>query len=128
MTKSLLEEIQENASFLARCPACTQSPGLCDTPRNQMGPGPNGRHKRGRWKGLERSSMPVCAFCHGRKVVFLNRICECGMPAVLYDTKVKVWSCGSEMCITHAAWRLNKTYTMPAPSKEELEWYKGMGG
>src|SRR5713226_6720642 len=98
MTKSLLEEVQENALFLARCPACTQSPGLADTPRNQMGPGNNGLHKRGRWQGLPRNGMPLCAFCKGRRVVFLNRICECGMPGVVYDVKKKVWTCGAQMC------------------------------
>jgi hypothetical protein len=105
MTKSLLEEIQENSQFVARCPACTQTPGLADTAQNQMGPGKNGVHKRGRYKGQFRSSMPLCAFCKGSKVVFLNRICECGMPAVMLDVKRRIWSCGSALCVEHAAWR-----------------------
>jgi hypothetical protein len=135
MPKSLLEEVQENASFVARCPACTQSPGLCDTNRNQMGPGGNGLHKRGRWKGLHRVSMPVCNFCQGRAVVFLNRICECGMPAVLHDDKRKVWTCGSELCISHAVWRQGASTGHYVPrsegssqSTQSEDWYGMHGG
>jgi hypothetical protein len=103
--KSLLEEIQENAQHVARCPACIQQPGLGDRMDNQMGPGKNGRHARGRYKGHFRSSMPVCEFCKGSGVVFLNRICECGGPAVILDTKSRIWNCGSAICLSHALWR-----------------------
>jgi hypothetical protein len=111
MSKSLLEQIQENAQFVARCPACALTPGLADRPSNQMGPGKNGVHKRGRWRGQYRTAMPVCAFCKGAKVVFLNRICECGMPAVLLDTRRKIWYCGQTNCLEAALWRLQKIYT-----------------
>jgi hypothetical protein len=128
MTKSLLEEVQENAQFVARCPACTQTPGLADTSRNQMGPGSNGSHKRGRWKGLPRNSMPVCRFCLGRGVVYLNRICECGMPAVVHDGKKKVWTCGADLCVGHAVWRLGTSgYSVSGNNSVQSEDWYGMG-
>lgn len=87
------------------CPACQFTPGLADNPTNQQGPGANGMHKRGRWKGLYRNSMPVCQLCKGRGIVYPSRICECGWPAVLYAVKQKVWCCGSENCAKYAALR-----------------------
>ena len=107
--KPLLEQVEENMQAVALCPACVFTPGLADSPENQMGQGTNGVHKRGRWKGFPRSSMPRCRFCQGSGVVYLNRICECGMPAVLYTEKQKVWYCGAEMCANAANWRANRT-------------------
>jgi hypothetical protein len=103
--KSLLEEVQENALYVRPCPACIQQPGLGDCAANQMGPGKNGKHSRGRYKGQFRMPMPVCDFCKGGGVVFLNRICECGMPAVILDTKSRIWNCGSTICLAQALWR-----------------------
>lgn len=114
--KSLIEQIEENANFVVPCPSChPNSPGLADTPANQMGQGSNGWHKRGRFAGLPRNSMPLCRFCRGGGVVFLNRTCECGMPAVLFSGKQKVWYCGAEPCATSAAWRMNRTYGPVVP-------------
>jgi hypothetical protein len=107
LAKSLIEQINENAQFTARCPSCQRSPGFDDRPRNQMGPGNNGLHKRGRHEGAKRSSMPACDLCKGTGLVFLNRICECGSAAVLLDTKLKVWSCGHKTCTEQANRRLN---------------------
>jgi hypothetical protein len=95
--------------LLVPCPACAMTPGLADNPTNQQGPGSTGYHKRGRWKGFPRSAMPLCRFCWGRKIVDLNRICECGMPALVYDQKFKVWSCGFDSCVKSAVWRLNRS-------------------
>jgi len=106
--KPLIEQVVENAQFIAPCPACADgpNPGLADSSRNQMGPGNNGLHKRGKWRGLPRNSWPPCDFCKGLGIVYLNRICECGYPAVLYDGKRKVWYCGHLSCLDHAAWRV----------------------
>lgn len=109
MTKSLIEDATENANWVAPCGACSdpdgRPSGLSDNMRNQQGSGPNGIHKRGRYKGHYRSSMPVCQWCHGRGVVFLNRMCECGMPAMFFSAKEKVWNCGSGTCLQKAIWR-----------------------
>lgn len=121
--KSLLEQVQENAQFVAQCPACNpHSPGLADTPANQMGQGTNGLHKRGRWQGLPRNSMPLCRFCRGAGVVYLNRICECGMPAMLYAEKQKVWYCGWEACAQSACWRANRVQSMNGASGPIQPW------
>lgn len=117
---SYLEDVLENARWAVRCVACLQQPGQADNSRNQMGPGKNGVHKRGRYKGRPRSSMALCDFCKGRRVVFLNRICECGWPAVLYERKLKVWYCGLEACAKHADYRLHKTTEIAV---EALDWY-----
>ena len=90
------------------CPACLLTPGLADTPMNQQGAGATGYHKRGHWKGLARSSMPLCRVCWGRKFVYPNRVCECGMPALVYSTKLEVWYCGFDSCANSANWRRNR--------------------
>ena len=95
--------------LLAPCPACSATPGLADNPANQQGPGDTGYHKRGRYKGYPRSTMPVCRLCCGKKFVNLNHICECGMPALFYEGKLKVWYCGYESCAKAAVWRLNRS-------------------
>lgn len=101
---------------IAACPACQFTPGLADRPSNQQGPGSNGTHKRGRWATLARNSMPVCAFCKGRKFVYLDKICECGMPAVWYFEKMKVWCCGSDICARAAERRITGVGTT-------VHWY-----
>jgi hypothetical protein len=112
--KSLLEEIQESAQHVRQCPACIQQAGLGDCPANQMGPGKNGKHQRGRYRGEFRMPMPVCEFCKGGGVVFLNRICECGMPGVILDKKSHVWNCGSAICLAQALWRRGNRASTPA--------------
>ena len=117
-TKPLIEQVVENAQFIAACPSCSDgpNPGLADAPANQMGPGNNGLHKRGKWRGLPRNSWPVCDFCKGLGIVYLNRICECGYPAVLYDGKGKVWYCGHLACLSHAVWRVGLSSNNAAQS------------
>lgn len=129
LSKPPLKDVQENVKNMRPCPNCTRTPGLSDNNSNQMGPGPNGRHPRGRFRGYPRSTMPVCDFCKGLKVVFLNNICECGWPAVRWDEKEGVWSCGSQICVKSAVWRRqHPVYT--APVSDADAWYGrgGMGG
>lgn len=113
MTESLFEQVIKNAQWVAACPLCsdTPTPGLIDTCQNQQGPGSNGVHKRGRYKGLYRNSMPVCWLCKGLKVVYLNRVCECGSAAVIHNSEKKVWTCGSIPCVERASWRSNPVST-----------------
>lgn len=140
MTKSLLEEIQE--CEIAMCPGCTgpdgYPTGLADTPANQQGPGSNGRRRSGgfKWQGKARTAMPKCPLCQGEGFVFLNRICECGGPAILLDKKEKVWTCGSKACLQHAIYR--KTFASGKAEAQDMydeaDWmaghmgWHGMGG
>jgi hypothetical protein len=126
MSKAPLKDIQENIAHMRPCPNCTRTPGLADRPDNQMGQGPNGKHPRGRFKGYYRSAMPACDFCQGLGYIFLNRICECGYPAVKWDEKDNVWTCGLQACTKSALWRKNRGQAMtPAQSKD---WYGHGGG
>lgn len=132
MSKAPLKDVQENMANMRPCPNCSRTPGLSDCPANQMGPGSNGKHPRGRFKGYFRSTMPVCDFCKGLRVVFPNRICECGWPAVKWDEVENVWCCGSGICAKSASYRKlhPHTHTAMGPS---MDWYGhgngfGMGG
>lgn len=126
--KSLIEQAVANAQVTRPCPCCSMTPGLGDTSANQMGPGNNGVHKRGRWRGIHRNSMPLCQFCKGLKVVYLNRICECGMPGVCFDSTRKVWYCGSEPCAQHAAYRLNVLNVRTYPPQHGPDSWAEMSG
>ena len=126
MSKPPLKDVQENIANMRACPNCSRTPGLADGMSNQMGPGPNGRHARGRFKGYYRNAMPVCDFCKGLKVVFPNRICECGYPAVKWHEKENVWHCGSETCAKSAVWRQKHPLSSTSTSTS-VDWY-GHGG
>lgn len=115
MSKAPLKDVQENIANIRPCPACTHTPGLADCMANQMGQAPNGRRRR-RHRGLYRSAMPVCDFCKGLRVVCLNRICECGYPAIIWDEDKNVWSCGLKACIASALWR--KEHPFPKIAQE----------
>ena len=101
-------QVAKTVRTVAPCPACAHggSPGLVDTEQNQLGPGTNGRHKRGKWRGYERSSMALCKFCKGGGVVFLEEICECGMPAVLWHKELGFYFCGAQDCMQAKQGRL----------------------
>jgi hypothetical protein len=126
MSKAPLKDIQENIAHMRPCPNCTRTPGLSDNMHNQMGPSPNGRHPRGRYKGYNRSAMPVCKFCQGLRVVFPNRICQCGFPAVRWDEKALLWSCGDGACIKAAVWR--REHPLPPVGGYPVDWYGCHGG
>jgi hypothetical protein len=78
--------------LIAECPLC-QGRGWDDPDWNMLGPGrPN---KNG-------NTMPSCRLCKGRKLVYLNKVCECGGASVWFHKKHGVWYCGREACAIYA--------------------------
>jgi hypothetical protein len=100
----------ENLEHTALCQACMGS-GYDDDYGNQRGPEDHRRLKRRgvrkRKKRRECVATPLCWVCRGNRVIFTNRTCECGWPAVFWSDEKKVWSCGDQTCVDTARARLD---------------------
>lgn len=81
------------------CPLCGGT-GYNDTMQNQSG-ATRTAFNRG-------PHIPLCRLCKGGKVVNLDRVCECGGPAVCQDYESKLWFCGRPECLGAAKFRAGR--------------------
>jgi hypothetical protein len=79
--------------------------GFDDTMSNQLGPG-----ERASYNGKR---MPSCWVCKGRKYVFMNKVCECGCSAVIFDATDNIWYCGRDLCKRAVKYRVHGAPAQP---------------